>query len=88
MKTNVDLANLSDKKMFDFAKEMYFDERVLGNKSTRDISLTRLLNHMVSRQDLSNNQIQDGCHLMLTNYVIEKKYYYKRNKLENFSHNK
>ena len=32
-----ELAKLSDKKvMFEFAKEMYFDEIVLGKKSTRD----------------------------------------------------
>ena len=29
--------------MFDFAKEMHFDETALGNKSTRDESLIRLL---------------------------------------------
>ena len=41
---NVDLATLRDKKLaLDFAKEMYFDERALGNKSTRDKSLIRLL---------------------------------------------
>ena len=33
-KFNVDLASLSDKKiMYDFAKEMHFDERNVGNKS-------------------------------------------------------
>ena len=37
---NVDLANLVDKKiMYDFAKEMYFDEKATGNKSTRDRTL-------------------------------------------------
>ena len=42
---NVDLANLSDKKLlFDFAKEKYFDEKALGNKSTSDKSLRRLFN--------------------------------------------
>ena len=42
---NVDLASLSDKKlMYDFAKEMHFDERRVGNKSTRDRKLTKLLN--------------------------------------------
>ena len=41
---NVYLANLSDKKtMFDFAKEMYFDEEIVGNKNSRDKSLMRLL---------------------------------------------
>ena len=42
---NVDLARLSDKKlMYDFAKEMHFDERRVGNKSTRDRKLIKLLN--------------------------------------------
>ena len=41
---NVDLANLPDKKlMYEFGKEMYFDEKALGNKSVRDKSLIRLL---------------------------------------------
>ena len=38
-KYKVDLANLSDKKFFSFAKEMYFAEKALGNKSTRHKSL-------------------------------------------------
>ena len=42
---NVDLASLSDKKlMYDFAKEMHFDERRVGNKSTGDRKLIKLLN--------------------------------------------
>ena len=42
---NVDLACLSDKKLlYDFAKEMHFDERCVGNKSTRDKKLIKLLN--------------------------------------------
>ena len=42
---NIDLASLSDKKlMYDFAKEMHFDERHVGNKSTRDRTLIKLLN--------------------------------------------
>ena len=37
---NADLAKLSDKKlMYDFAKEMNFDVRAPGNKSTRDRTL-------------------------------------------------
>ena len=41
---NVDLASLSDKKlMYDFAKEMHFDTKVQGNKSTRDRTLIKLL---------------------------------------------
>ena len=42
---NVDLASLADKKlMYDFAKEMHFDERRVGNKSTRDRTLIKLPN--------------------------------------------
>ena len=41
---NVDLASLSDKKlMYDFAKEMNFDTKALGNKSTRGRTLIKLL---------------------------------------------
>ena len=44
-KINVDLASLSDKKlMYDFAKEMHFDPKASGNKSTRDRKLLELLN--------------------------------------------
>ena len=44
-KFNVDLASLSDKKlMYDFAKEMHFDQNAVGNKSTRDRKLIKLLN--------------------------------------------
>ena len=42
---NVNHASLSDKKlMYEFAKEMHFDERHVGNKSTRDRTLIELLN--------------------------------------------
>ena len=42
---NIDLASSSDKKlMYDFAKEMHFDGRRVGNKSTRDRTLIKLLN--------------------------------------------
>ena len=44
-KFNVDLASLSDKKLlYDFAKEMHFDPKAFGNKSTRDRKLIKLLN--------------------------------------------
>ena len=44
-KFNVDLASLSDKKLlYDFAKEMHFDTKALGNKSLRDRKLIKLLN--------------------------------------------
>ena len=43
-KFNVDLASLADKKlMYDFAKEMHFDLKAQGNKSTRDRTLIKLL---------------------------------------------
>ena len=42
---NIDPASLSDKKlMYDFAKEMHFAGRRVGNKSTRDKTLIKLLN--------------------------------------------
>ena len=41
---DVVLASLSDKKlMYDFAKEMHFDVKKTGNKSTRDRTLIKLL---------------------------------------------
>ena len=41
---NVDLAKLSDKKlMYDFAKEVHFDQKAVGKKSTRDKTLIKLL---------------------------------------------
>ena len=42
-KYNVDLASLQDKKlMFDFAKEMHFDKKAVGNKSIRDRKLIKI----------------------------------------------
>ena len=44
-KFNVDLASLQDKNiMYEFAQEMHFDERRVGNKSIRDRKLIKLLN--------------------------------------------
>ena len=41
----VDLSSLSDKNlMYDFAKEMYFDLKTTGNKSTWDRTFTHSLN--------------------------------------------
>ena len=41
---NVNLGNLQDKKLlYDFAKEMNFDTKAQGNKSTRDRKLIKLL---------------------------------------------
>ena len=43
-KYNVNLASLADKKlMYDFAKEMNFDLKAVGNKSIRDRTLIKLL---------------------------------------------
>ena len=53
---NVDLATLSDKKlMYDFAKEMNFDSKAHGNKSTRDriIKLLKTSGLMVSASGVS-----------------------------------
>ena len=56
-KFNVDLASLADKKlMYDFAKEMHFDPKASGNKSTRDRKLIKLINSpglMVSASGVS-----------------------------------
>ena len=42
---NVNQASLADKKlMYDFAKEMHFDEKRFSNKSARDKTLIKLLN--------------------------------------------
>ena len=40
---NINLAKLSDKKIYGFVKEMNYDERALGNKRTRNKSPIRLL---------------------------------------------
>ena len=41
---NVDLASLADKKLtYDFAKEMNFDQKAVGKKSTRDRTLLKIL---------------------------------------------
>ena len=43
-KYNVDLASLADKKiLYNFAKEMKFDQKAIGKKSTRDKTLIKLL---------------------------------------------
>ena len=58
---NVDLASLADKKlMYDFAKEMNFDSRGQGRKSTRDRTLIKLLKSpglMVSASGVSKTII-------------------------------
>ena len=78
---NVDLAKYQDKKLiFDFAKEVYFDEKAFGNKSTRDKNLINQFKSpsiIVSASGVSSaqkrnlSQIQDGCHLILMNFVMD-----------------
>ena len=57
---NVDLASLSDKKlMYDIAKEMNFDLKAQGIKSTRDRTLIKLLKSpglMVSNSSVSKTK--------------------------------
>ena len=74
---NVDLASSSNKKlMYDFAKEMHFDTKALGFKSTRDRSLIKLLKSpglIVSSSGVSKtiflssdaNELCDGLKLLL-----------------------
>ena len=55
---NVDLASLSDKKLvYDFAKEMHFDLKSVGNKSLRDGTLIKLLNSPVNMASGVSNTI-------------------------------
>ena len=58
---NVDLANLSDKKlMYNYAKEMNFDLKAIGKKSTTDRTLIKLLKSsglMVSASGVSKTII-------------------------------
>ena len=77
---NVDLADSQDRKiMCDFAKEMSFDEKAPGNKSTIYRFPIRLLKSpsvMVSSSGVwsshkkSHSQKQDFYHLIPNNYVI------------------
>ena len=57
---NVDLASLQDKTLiYDFAKEMNFDIKAFGKKSTRDRTLIKLLKSpglMVSASGVSKTK--------------------------------
>ena len=54
---NLDLASLSDKSLlYDFAKELHFDVKAIGNKSTRDRTFINILKSpgvMISASDVS-----------------------------------
>ena len=67
---NVDLASLQDKKlMYDFAKEMNFDLKAPGNKSTRDRTLIKLLKSAaIMASGVSKKYFY---HQILMNYVID-----------------
>ena len=76
-KYNVDLASLADKKlMYGFAREMHFDLKAVGKKSTGDRTLIKLLNSpglMVSASGVSKtiflssdpNELYDRLKLLL-----------------------
>ena len=57
----VDLASLADKKLtHDFAEEMNFDVKAMGNKSTWDrilLNLLKLPSLMISASSISNKRI-------------------------------
>ena len=72
-KYSVDIASLWDKKiLYDFAKEVNFDEKSSGNKSTRDNSLIRILKSpaiLVSASGVSSKTF--FYQLILMNSVID-----------------
>ena len=69
-KFNVDLSSLADKKlMYDFAEEMHFDPKAVGNESIRDRKLIKLLN---SPAIMASGVLKTFFyHLIPTNYVID-----------------
>ena len=71
-KVNVDLASLWDQKLlFDFAKELHFNVKATGIKSTRDRTLIKLLKSrsiMFSASGVSKTRFY---HLILMNSVID-----------------
>ena len=78
----VDLAKLSNENLtYDYAKEMFFDREAVGNKSTREKSLERILisaGIMVSASGGSSShkkkdfsQKQDLYHLILMSFAID-----------------
>ena len=78
----VDLAYLQDEMIkYEFAKQMYFDERALCNKSSRDQSLIILLKSPAIKL---LGFPQSFYQTILMNYVIDYKYYYMKNDPEIF----
>ena len=80
--------------MFDFAKEMYFDEKTLGTESDRDKSLIRLpkltafmegffKEEITSKSKVPNykgNKKQDGYFPIVMNFRREWNYCYRKKK--------
>ena len=72
--------------MYDFAKEMNFDVKAMGNKSTRDRTLVKLFKSpdlMVSASGVSKNCNQKNYFFQKTlmNYVRDGNYCFKKYKL-------
>ena len=71
---NVDLAKLSEKKLkYDFAKELNFDLKAMGKKSTRDRTLIKLPNSsglMDSASGVSKTIILSSNHYELSDRII------------------
>ena len=66
-----DLAKLSDKKlMFEFAEDMYFDEKALGKKSTKNKSLIRLLKSPAAKAGSLKDSNTRWLSSILANFVM------------------
>ena len=76
---NVDLASLQDEKlMYDFTKEMNFDVKGLGRKSTRDRTLINLFESPaimasgISKTIFSSSDPDELCHRL--KLLLQEKY--------------
>ena len=79
---NVSLSNPQDQKLiYEIGKEMKFNIEQKGRKSNGDLSLIKLLRLPAT---MASGISTNFYHLILMNYLIEKKDYYKRNKPEIF----
>ena len=64
--------------MYDFAKEMYFDKKATGRKSTRDRTLLKLLKSPAIRASVTSTTFLPDSP---NEHCDKKNYYYKKNKL-------
>ena len=79
---NVDLAKLTDKKLlFDFAKEMYFDEKTLGTESDRDKSLIRLPKLTAFMEGFFKEEITSKSKVQITKETKTRWLFSNRNEL-------